>query len=91
MKVYFNVGLNDLAKSSGYPVAAIQASSQCKRTHAFILEAWKALFRAFLDKQIQSDDSTSQFTQTVLGMVQSASSDTSIKEQILTLQHFFIH
>lgn len=48
MKVYFHAGLKDLAKSSGYPVAAIEACSRFKRTHSFILEVWEALLRVFL-------------------------------------------
>ena len=60
MKAYFDIGLKDLAKSSGYPVAVIQASSQFKRTHAFLLEAWKALFRAFLEKHLETDSLTGE-------------------------------
>ena len=49
-KVHFDAGLKQLAKSSGYPLAAIQGSSQFKCTHAFIIEAWKAFYRVLQEK-----------------------------------------
>ncbi len=36
MKPYFDAGLKELAKVSGYSVAAIQACSKFKKTHYFI-------------------------------------------------------
>ncbi len=44
MKPYFEAGLKELARVSGYPVASIQACGQFKRTHCFILEVWEALW-----------------------------------------------
>ena len=40
MKAYYDAGLKALATAAGYPLAAIQSSSQFKRSHHFILEAW---------------------------------------------------
>ena len=48
IKPYFDAGLRELAKKAGYPTAAIQACSQFKRTHSFIMEAWEALFQVML-------------------------------------------
>ena len=53
MKPYFNAGLKDLAKSAGYPTTAIQACSQFKRTHWFIMEAWEALFQVMLQLYLE--------------------------------------
>ena len=76
--------VKDVAKSSGYWVAAIQESSQFKHTHAFLLEAWEAP-----EKHLDSDGSTGETTQMVLGMMQSALSDPCIKDKILPPQQFF--
>ena len=43
MKAYYDAGLKALAGAAGYPLAAIQSSSQFKRSHNFILEAWEAI------------------------------------------------
>ena len=48
IKPYFDMGLKELARVSGYPVAAIQACSQFKRTHHFLIEAWQALYLVML-------------------------------------------
>ena len=53
MKPYFDAGLKDLAKSAGYPTTAIQACSQFKRTHWFIMEAWEALFQVMLQLYLE--------------------------------------
>ena len=41
MKPYYDAGLKSLAKSAGYPEAAIKSCSQFKRTHTFLLETWE--------------------------------------------------
>ena len=40
IKPYVDARLRELAKKAGYPTAAIQACSQFKRTHSFIMEVW---------------------------------------------------
>ena len=50
MKPYYDAGLKAMAQSVGYPLPAIQACSQFKRTHCFILEAWEAVYRAMILK-----------------------------------------
>ena len=49
-KPYYDAGLKAMAQSVGYPLPAIQACSQFKRTHCFILEAWEAVYRAMILK-----------------------------------------
>ena len=49
MKPYYDAGLKAMAQSVGYPLPAIQACSQFKRTHCFILEAWEAVYRAMIE------------------------------------------
>ena len=53
IKPYFDMGLRELARASGYPVAAIQACSQFKRTHRFLIEAWQALYLVMVQRYIE--------------------------------------
>ena len=46
LKIYFDVGLSDLAKSSGYLPNSV--GSNFKRTHHFLLEARESLYHHFL-------------------------------------------
>lgn len=46
LKVYFDAGLSDLAKASGYQTNSI--GSNFKRTHHFLLETWESIYRHFL-------------------------------------------
>ena len=46
VKVYFDAGLGDLAKASGYQPNSI--GTNFKRTHKFLLETWESLYRHFL-------------------------------------------
>ena len=55
MKPYFDAGLKTLAEDCGYPTAAIQNTSQFKRTHYFITESWEAIYRSMLEKFLQSE------------------------------------
>ena len=54
MKAYYDAGLKALARAAGYPLAAIQNSSQFKRSHNFILEVWEAIYRVMLERYIES-------------------------------------
>ena len=57
MKPYYDAGLKALASSAGYPLTAIQNSSQFKRSHNFILEVWEAMYRVMLQRYLeQSQD-----------------------------------
>ena len=56
MKLYLDAGLKELAKTAGYPTAAIQACSQFKRTHAFIMDAWEAIFQVMLHSYLDEAD-----------------------------------
>jgi hypothetical protein len=57
IKPYFDMGLKELAHVSGYPVAAIQACSQFKHTHHFLIEAWQALYQilVMLQRYIEAE------------------------------------
>ena len=58
MKAYFDAGLKQLAQAAGYPTGAIQSSSQFKRSHHFILEAWEALYRVMVQKYLETSGCT---------------------------------
>ena len=88
MKVYYDAGLKQLAQSSGYPVAGIQTCSQFKRTHAFIMEAWEALYRSMLQKHFESNsacrDNITRIIQS-LSLSQATNSNTTLTELITEL------
>ena len=51
MKVYYSAGLRELAKSCGHRGATLKSIESCthfKRTHCFLLQACKALYREML-------------------------------------------
>ena len=58
VKIYFEAGLLDLAKSSGYTPTSI--TSNFRRTHHFLMEVWESLYRftlsPFLKKKQASQD-----------------------------------
>ena len=56
MKAYYDAGLKALTKAAGYPLAAIQSSSQFKRSHNFILEAWEAIYKVMLKCHMEARD-----------------------------------
>ena len=55
MKPYFDMGLRQLAHTSGYPVGAIQSCSQFKRTHHFLMEAWQAFYQVMMQRFLEYD------------------------------------
>ena len=62
MKPYFDMGLKELARVSGYPVAAIQACSQFKRTHHFLIEAlYLVILQRFIEATTSDGSSTQEF------------------------------
>ena len=69
MKPYFDMGLSELARAAGYPVAAIQSCSQFKRTHNFIIEVWQVLYlvmlQRFIDADLQQGNPSSYYTDLV--------------------------
>ena len=62
MKPYFDAGLKVLAKAVGYPLVAIQSSSQFQKSHNFILGAWEAMYRVLLQCYMEGKDA--QYTST---------------------------
>ena len=52
MKVSFEAGLKDAAKTIGYTEGVLNSIDSCskfKRAHLFLLRTWEALFRVFLE------------------------------------------
>lgn len=47
LKVYFDAGLSDLARASGYKPTAV--GSNFDRIHHFLLETWEPIYRHFLN------------------------------------------
>ena len=51
MKAFFDAGLRDIAKATGYSEGALNSIGACtkfKRTHTFLLSVWEAMFRVLL-------------------------------------------
>ena len=60
MKVYFEAGLKDAAKSIGYTEGVLNSIASCgkfKKIHLFLLRIWEAIFRVFLESFV-SDNQT---------------------------------
>lgn len=68
MKVYFDAGLSDLAKASGYQTNTV--ASNFKRNHFFLLEAWESLYNHFLSLFL-SEKAPTDFLEFVTGWVRS--------------------
>ena len=58
MKLYFDVGLKEVARVSGNHVVAIQKCCQFKCTHNFIIEAWQAVYLVRLQQFTECGKST---------------------------------
>lgn len=59
MKVYFEAGLKDAAKTIGYTEGVLNSIGSCskfKRTHLFLLRAWEALFWVFLESFMNENE-----------------------------------
>ena len=57
MKVFFDVGLKDLAKASGFrgeTLTALHNASNFHITHQFLTEVWEALYQHMLTTFIQT-------------------------------------
>ena len=44
-KVYFEVGLKDLARASILTLTFLDNASNFKRTHAFLMQVWETMYR----------------------------------------------
>ena len=52
MKVYFEVGLKDLARAAGFRAETLTSlgnSSNFKRTHEFLMQVWETIYRHLFD------------------------------------------
>ena len=48
VKVYFDGGLRELAKVSGYPVTSIQHCSQFQKMNQFLCEVWESYLELWI-------------------------------------------
>ncbi len=86
MKPYFEAGLKELARVSGYPVAAIQTCGQFKRTHRFLLEDWESLFQVMIKKYFQfhhDDECPDLYNEEILAAAKTAIQKASSSDQAL--------
>ena len=82
MKPYFEAGLKELARVSGYPVASVQVCGQFKRTHNFLLEAWEAFYQVMIDKyysylENSESDAEQQLLREIIKMLNPPTSQTT--------------
>ena len=59
IKIYYDGGLCDLAKASGYQPKSI--GSNFKRTHHFLMEVWESFYRYFMSIFLSKDNVPSDF------------------------------
>ena len=55
MKVYYQAGLRELAKSCGFWSATLKSLESCsnfKRTHCFLLQVWEEVYREIIHTYI---------------------------------------
>ena len=83
MKPYFDAGLKSLATAAEYPVAAIQACSQFKRTHNFLLEVWESLYRTMILMFLQDDEEPSLTELSDMIIANKSSSDDETLKMIM--------
>ena len=69
MKPYFDMGLRQLAHTSGYLAAAIQSCSQFKRTHHFLMEAWQAFYQIMVQRFLEYDTKSGNYTHTLTAIL----------------------
>lgn len=58
-KVYFDIGLKQIASASGFKgetLTSLQKCSHFKNTHYFLLEAWEALYLEMVEKFLHETD-----------------------------------
>lgn len=67
VKIYFDAGLVDIAKSSGYTPTSI--TSNFKRTHHFLMDAWESLYRLMLSMCLQKGNIPEDFLQSASDML----------------------
>ena len=72
-KPYFDMGLKELARVAGYPVAAIQSCSQFKRTHSFLMEVWQALYQVIVQRFIEANTESSNIVPHLTDIIHNAS------------------
>jgi hypothetical protein len=80
-EVYFEAGLKDAAKTIGYTEGVLNSIGSCskfKRTHLFLLRAWEAIFRVFLESFINENQTGSTISTQIKEVLKQAEGQTEI-------------